>query len=84
MHPSMLKEYGQLLTAFVHNELFKQEDEGDFNRVLTSDDLPILNPAVPAQTNNYDCGIFLLHYVELLLKVSLTVVPVSQVLTESN
>ena len=66
MNPSLLKEYGQILAAFLQNELINKKN---LDKMLASDDLPILNPVVPAQTADYDCGIFMLHNVELFLKV---------------
>lgn len=62
----MLKQYAQSLKTFVQEEMFKKNASA---KILTNDDLPILNPKVPAQTTDYDCGIFLLHYAEKFLEV---------------
>ena len=74
LKPSVLKEYSQILTAFVQNEILKKSKKRTESRrkevkMLVSGDLPILNPAVPPQTTSYDCGIFLLAYVDRFLKV---------------
>lgn len=61
-----LKQYSQYLKNFIQQELFNKKN---ISKVFNSANLPTLNPTTPCQNNDYDCGIFLLHYVETFLKV---------------
>lgn len=58
--------YAKLLRNFLQKECaHKKNKVVDFS----PKEMDMLDPEVPCQLNGYDCGIFILHYVELFLKV---------------
>lgn len=64
---SVFNRYAKLLRNFLRKEcLNKKEKSLDFAHT----DIVTFDPEVPCQLNGYDCGIFILNYVELFLKVS--------------
>lgn len=60
------RQYSKLLRNFVAKEFLKRKGK----RIDLSAKMEMRNLPVPRQTNSFDCGLFLLHYAELFLKVS--------------
>ncbi|EGG17821.1 hypothetical protein DFA_08822 [Cavenderia fasciculata] len=72
-HDSYSKKIrGYLTHEWKHRKLGKPLKEGSEDvfqeKIFTEDNLPFLAPHVPNQSNYYDCGVFLLHYIELFCK----------------
>lgn len=61
-----IKNYARLIRNWLQNEVFEKRKSDFF---ISERELPIINPSTPPQTNDYDCGIFVLHYIEEFLKV---------------
>lgn len=60
-------KFSRFLRNFLRKECANKKGiELDF----TDNQMSTLKPEVPGQLNGYDCGIFVLHYVELFLKVN--------------
>lgn len=62
----IFQKYSKLLRNFLSKEC---ETKKDLQIEFSTDQMSHLDPEVPYQLNGYDCGIFVLHYVELFLKV---------------
>lgn len=63
---AVFNRYSKLLRNFLRKECSNKKDKKlDF----ATDEIGMFDPEVPCQLNGYDCGIFILHYVELFLKV---------------
>lgn len=62
----MFNKYSKYLRNFLQKECVNKKSRSvEFSNEAMSH----LDPIVPHQPNGYDCGIFVLHYVELFLKV---------------
>ncbi len=58
------------LSSYLQAEWAGRRSERDGPLAFNKDTIRGFSPRVPAQSNLVDCGIFLLHYVEMFFKVS--------------
>ena len=59
-------------SSFLRNFLKKEyKNKKRLNIEFNDNQIVTLTPVVPEQPNGYDCGIFVLHYVEKFLEVNL-------------
>lgn len=49
-------------------EIHKEEGRQDGDKIIAN--IPLLVPEVPQQTNGNDCGVFLLHFIDLFLQLA--------------
>eukprot|EP01018_Ginkgo_biloba_P039879 Gb_17992 [translate_table: standard] len=59
------KRLEPLIRKFIM-EVYREEGRQESDKTISS--IPLLVPDVPQQTNGNDCGVFLLHFVDLFLK----------------
>ncbi|XP_038681727.1 probable ubiquitin-like-specific protease 2A isoform X2 [Tripterygium wilfordii] len=59
----------------------KEMDDDGFSRFLH---LPFVSPELPQQKNSFDCGLFLLHYVELFLQQALNFSSITEIVKYLN
>ena len=60
-------KYAKYLRNFLERECASKKEK---STLFTAAQIPSFDTEVPVQLNGYDCGIFVLHYVELFLKVN--------------
>ncbi|KAG0202254.1 hypothetical protein BGX28_005168 [Mortierella sp. GBA30] len=61
VHPSVIKN----LRSYMQQELLTRKN---ITKTLDPENIPGKHVKAPTQKNSYDCGLFLLHYTEVLLK----------------